>query len=88
LDNIEALSGWEHTLLDVAVNARNPDCAIAFERATKGFLLSGERRFIDYARRLLKILMGVEEGTAIDDLNRLRKDLNAFIIQAEASLPA
>ena len=86
LDGIEALVEYENTLLDVALHARNPDCAIAFERTIKGFLLSGERRFVDYASRLLDILMRVDEGATIDDLERLRKDMKTFISQAEHTL--
>jgi hypothetical protein len=62
LEGAESLVEYENTLLDVALNARTPDCAIAFERAIKGFLLSGERRFIESAGRLLNILIGVGEG--------------------------
>jgi hypothetical protein len=87
LEGVESLVEYENTLLDVALNARTPDCAIAFERAIKGFLLSGERRFIESASKLLNILMSIAEGTAIADLERLRTDLNTFIRQARASLP-
>jgi hypothetical protein len=86
LDSVESLVEYENTLLNVALGARSPDCAIAFERANKGFLLSGEQRFIDSARAILNVLMRVEEGNAIADLERLRSDLNTFIRQAQASL--
>jgi len=86
LDAVESLVEYENTLLDVALSARTPDCAIAFERAIKGFLLSGEQRFIDSASRLLDVLMRVSEGTAIADLERLRSDMKTFIRQAKASL--
>ena len=86
LDSVESLVEYENSLLNVALGARSPDCAIAFERANKGFLLSGEQRFIDSARAILNVLMRVEEGNAIADLERLRSDLNTFIRQAQASL--
>ena len=86
LDSIGSLVEYESTLLDVALGTRSPDCAIAFERANKGFLLSGEQRFIDSARAILEVLKGVNEGNAIADLERLRSELNTFIRQAEASL--
>jgi hypothetical protein len=86
LDSVESLVEYENTLLTVALGARSPDCAIAFERANKGFLLSGEQRFIDSAAAILDVLMRVAEGNTIADLERLRSDLNTFIRQARASL--
>jgi hypothetical protein len=86
IDAVESLVEYENTLLDVALGARSPDCAIAFERAIKGFLLSGEHRFIDSAIRILNVLTGVQEGNTIADLERLRSDLNTFVRQSRASL--
>jgi hypothetical protein len=86
LDSVESLVEYENTLLNVALGARSPDCAIAFERANKGFLLSGEQRFIDSARAILNVLMRVDEGNAITDLERVRSELNTFMRQAQASL--
>lgn len=86
LDEIETLHGWEDHLLQVAVEARSPDCAVALERANKGFLLSGDERFIVAAERIASILDGVEEGSAIADLERLRTETRTFVRQARASL--
>jgi hypothetical protein len=86
VDALESLVEYENTLLDVALSARSPDCAIALERALKGFLLSGERRFIDSTSKVLAVAMGVKEGNTIADLERLRSDLNTFVRLAQASL--
>jgi hypothetical protein len=86
LDAVAKLVEFEETLLTVALGARSLDCAIAFERANKGFLLSGNPSFIDAAGTLLNVLMAVNEGNAIADLERLRSDLRTFIRQARASL--
>jgi acetolactate synthase regulatory subunit len=86
LDALGSLVEYESTLLDVALDARTPDCAIAFERAVKGFLLSGELRFINSASRILNVVMGIDEGNRIADLERLRSDLNTFVRLAQASL--
>ncbi len=72
VDEIERLVDWEDTLLGVALEARSIDCAVAFERANKGFLLSGEKRFVDAAEAILQRLEDADEGSAIADLERLR----------------
>jgi hypothetical protein len=41
IDEIERLGAWEDDLLQASLDARSPDCAVALERANKGFLLSG-----------------------------------------------
>ena len=59
---MQDLVEYEDVLLKVALDARSMDCAIAFERANKGFLLSGEKRFIDAAGVILGRLGEHEEG--------------------------
>jgi hypothetical protein len=86
VDEIERLSNWEDDLLQASLAARSPDCGVALERANKGFLLSGDPRFIRAAKRILQLLEGVTEGTVIADLERLRSETRTFIRQATASL--
>lgn len=81
-DTVESLVEYENTLLTVALEARSMDCAIAFERANKGFLLSGERRFIDAAEAILFRLAEVAEEQRINDIERLRLEINTFLHQA------
>ncbi len=81
LDAIGDLIHYEDTLLDVALNARSIDCAIAFERANKGYLLSGERRFVEAAKAILARLNAAGEPATIGDLERLRAEIGAFLRQ-------
>jgi hypothetical protein len=83
-DAIQSLVELEITLLTVALEARSIDCAIAFERANKGFLLSGERRFIDAADAILLRLAKVSEDQQINDIERLRSEIKTFLHQAQA----
>ena len=85
-DVIVELVEYEDSLLNVALEARSPDCAVAFERANKGFLLSGEKRFINAARKILERLKNVVGDTAIADLERLRGEVGTFIDQAEKAV--
>jgi len=84
IDEIERLSNWEDDLLQTSLDARSPDCAVTLERANKGFLLSGDGRFIAAAERILAILEAVNEGPTIGDLERLRSEARTFIRQARA----
>jgi acetolactate synthase regulatory subunit len=84
VDEIEELFGYEGVLLQTSLDAQSPDCAIALERANKGFLLSGDERFIVAAERLLEILGGVT-GASIGDVERLRNETRTFIRQARAA---
>jgi hypothetical protein len=84
-DAIESLVEYENTLLTVALEARSMDCAVAFERANKGFLLSGTRRFIDAADTILLRLAEVAEEQGINDIERLRSEIKIFIHQARAA---
>jgi hypothetical protein len=84
IDEINRLAEWEDHLLQVALNARSIDCAVAFERANKGFLLSGERKFIEAAKIILERLREVGVDSRIDDLERLRDEISTFVRQAES----
>lgn len=83
---IDRLVDWEETLLGVALEARSIDCAVAFERANKGFLLSGEERFIDAGAEILNRLEQADEGSLVADLERLRQEIKAFLRQARNSV--
>ena len=85
LDEIESLANFENDLIQTSLEARAPDCAIALERANKGFLLSGNPHFVTAAERILRILDAVAEGPSIDDLERLRRETRTFIRQARAA---
>jgi hypothetical protein len=86
VEEVESLSNYEDNLLQASLDAKSLDCAVGLERANKGFLLSGDERFVRAAERLLGILEGVTEGTAIGDLERLRSETRTFIRQARGVL--
>lgn len=86
IKEINDLIEYEETLLSVALEARSMDCAVAFERANKGFLLSGEGRFIDAANAILERLRDADEGNPIADLERLRQEIGTFLRQARSAI--
>lgn len=85
LEEVQRLADFENDLIQASLEARSPDCAVARERANKGFLLSGEMHFVTAAERILKILEGIAEGSSIADLERLRSETRTFIRQARAA---
>ena len=86
LKEVEAYLDLEGDLLESALKARNTDCAIAFERANKAFLLSGDSRFIESARKILVKLAPTQDFEEIADLDRLRQDIETFILQADRAV--
>ena len=58
------------------------DCAVAFERAQKAFLLSGDERCVEAAESILETLGRASEDEAIWDLERLRSEIRTFRRQA------
>ena len=88
LDTIGELALFEDTLLDVALGARSIDCAVAFERANKAFLLTSDARFLDKAEEIGRRLEGVDELIAIADLDRLRGEIEMFVRQGRQALRA
>jgi hypothetical protein len=86
LDTISDLAVFEDMLLDVALGARSIDCAIAFERANKAFLLTREDRFLDKAEEIKRRLDGVGNIESIADLERLKSEITTFIQQGRRAL--
>ena len=62
IDEISALADFERAKLEVALEADQMDCAIAFERARRAFLLTGEREYVDHAQTILERLKGAQES--------------------------
>ncbi len=86
LDEIVRLVEYEDALLRVALDARSIDCAVAFERANKAFLLSGDRAFVRSSEAVLDRLQRVDGDPQIGDLERLRGEIRTFLHQAKRSL--
>jgi len=83
LDAIESLVEYEETLLSVALAAQSMDCAVAFERANKGFLLSGQAKFVTAAKSIHKRLKEFGGSSRIADVERLAHEVEAFILLAQ-----
>ncbi len=89
IDEIEALAEFEEYLLDVALDAPSMDCAVAFERAHRAFLLSGMPQIIDKAETIRDRIAGARNIETIDDLNRLHDEVAMFVKQSRrCRLPA
>jgi hypothetical protein len=87
IDEIEEVAQFTELLLDTALDAPAMDCAIAFERAAKAFLLTGEPRFIDAAEEIGRRLTVAAQGDKIADLERVRGEVNMFVRQGRRAIP-
>ena len=84
INEVDALADFERAKLEVALEADQMDCAIAFERARKAFLLTGEPAYVDHAQTILSRLNAAQENQDVDDLRREREEIRLFLKQAEA----
>ena len=66
------------------MNAPEMDCAIAFERASKAFLLTKEARFLDSAEAIGRRLADVPRSIA--DLGRVRDEIMIFVRQGRRAM--
>jgi hypothetical protein len=87
VDEIETLADYEGDLLEVAINGNNTDCAVAFERANKAFLLSGDPKFIAAAELIVEKLDALPVDIEIADLERLKSEIKTFVLQARRTAP-
>ena len=89
LDEVEALAEFEEQLLDLALDAPSMDCAVAFERVHRAFLLAGDPGMIDKAESIRDRIAGARNIEAVNDLNRLHDEVAMFIKQGRrCRLPA
>lgn len=79
LDEIDLLASYEESLLDIALEADTMDCAVALERATKAFLLTGETRLLDKVAQVKDRLVAQRRIANISDLARLSDEASLFI---------
>lgn len=82
LNGLPQLVTLERTLLDVALEARSTDCAVALERCNRGFLLSGDKSLVRSAEQVLARVADYPDAGAINDLERLKSEIKTFIRQA------
>lgn len=88
LDELDDLAGFTEALLDVAMEAPAMDCAVAFERASKAFLLTSEPRFLDRADEIAKRLERAARDDDIADLERVRSEVAIFVKQGRRAVRA
>lgn len=84
IDEISTLADFERAKLEVALEAEQMDCAIAFERARRAFLLTGETAYVDHVQTILDRLNSAQENKNVDDLRREREEIQLFVKQAGA----
>lgn len=82
LDEVESLAAFEEQLLDLALDAPSMDCAIAFERAQRAFLLGGANALIPKAEAIRDRLAMARQIDQVDDLKRLHDEVAMFVGQA------
>jgi len=88
LDTIGDAGAYETGLLDIALDARSIDCAVALERAYKAFLITGDAEILAKAEEIGSRITAAGDNGTIADLERLRGDLAMFLRQARAALDA
>ena len=88
LDELDELAAFTESLLDVAMDAPAMDCAIAFERASKAFLLTRDERFLDSAEEIARRLAEAAKDDKIADLERVRSEVVMFVRQGRRAMAA
>lgn len=81
LQQVDEVAEYQEMLLDIALEAPLPDCAVAFERANKAFLLSGNAGLLDKAEIIRGRLAQARDNPHLTDLGRLHDEVAAFIKQ-------
>lgn len=81
LDEIEALAEFEEQLLDLALDAPSMDCAVAFERGHRAFLLTGQSDMVEKVESIRERIAGARNIETVADLNRLHDEVAMFVKQ-------
>lgn len=88
IDELMEIAAFTELLLDTAMDAPSMDCAIAFERASKAFLLTKEPRFLDSAEEIARRLTLAARDDDIADLERVRSEVTMFVSQGRRAVVA
>lgn len=86
LNEIEQVATFTDDMLSWVMDAPAMDCAVAFERASKAFLLTGAARFLDAAEEIGRRLAAEARGDKITDLDRVREEVTMFVRQGRRAL--
>ena len=87
MDELDGLVGSAESLLDGALEAPSMDCAIALERASKGFFVTEEALFLDSAEEIAQRSRMPRKTTKSPAGNR-RSEARMFVKQGRRSLRA
>ena len=88
LQQVDDLADYQEMLLDVALEASAPDCAVAFERANKAFLLTGNADLLEKADLIRARLAEARDNPHVTDLSRLHDEVAAFVMQGRKKVAA
>ncbi len=88
LTQADEVAAFQEMLLDVALEAPAPDCAVAFERANKAFLLSGNGDILDKADAIRVKLAEARHNPHLTDLNRIHDEVAMFVRQGRKTMAA
>ena len=87
LNEVETTAHWTADMLTWAMEAERTDCAVAFERASKAFLLTGESAYLDHVEEIGRRLAADARGDSIADLDRVREEVTMFAKLGRRALP-
>jgi len=88
IDELMEIAAFTELLLDTAMDAPAMDCAVAFERASKAFLLTKQTRFLDSAEEIARRLTLAARNDDIADLERVRSEVAMFVSQGRRAVLA
>lgn len=85
---ISEIAKYQEMLLDIALDAPAMDCAVAFERAQKAFLLTPSPELLEKINIIKRRVMECRNIEQMSDLHRLHDEISAFFKQASAHFRA
>jgi hypothetical protein len=88
LEEVSEIAKYQEMLLDIALDAPKMDCAVAFERAQKAFLLSPNAELLAKIEAIKLRVMECRDIEQMSDLHRLHDEISAFFKQGSAHFQA
>ena len=86
LDELAEIAAFTELLLETALDAPKMDCAVAFERASKAFLLTMDERFLESAEKIGCRLQNAARDDDVADLERVRSEVAMFVSQGRRAI--
>jgi len=81
LDQVDEIASYQEMLFHIALEAPQMDSAVALERATKAFLLSGNQAVVEAIATIEERLRLAAEGVGFDDMKRIYREVATFVRQ-------